>query len=274
MAMVTRILVATDLTQIGDAAIRVAVARAGATGARIAVCHVVTPGHSQPPIVDVVKQITAHLDRELGPAARDIEVMVRTGNPADQIASCAADWNADLVIVGGVDHPLGLLRRLFHTSVVDKVVRRAPCSVLVTRRAPATRRMLVGIDLDHSEDVLANAAAEQARSPCDVMVVHVVQPLPPLASLEGTLPVPRWDNLVANVLPNVEAMVAASGLNADVRVVPGDPGSVLCDLANELSSEMVIVGTHGRKGIARVALGSVAEKVASEAPCPVLVVPL
>lgn len=62
--------------------------------------------------------------------------------------------------------------------------------------------------------------------------------------------------------------------NLQIEVRFGDPGSVVADRAKELGAELIVIGSHGRSGIARLMLGSVAERVTRLAPCPVLVVKL
>ncbi len=61
-------------------------------------------------------------------------------------------------------------------------------------------------------------------------------------------------------------------LHIEVRF--GDPGTVVADRAKELNAELVVIGSHGRSGLARLMLGSVAERVTRFAPCPVLVIKL
>ena len=61
-------------------------------------------------------------------------------------------------------------------------------------------------------------------------------------------------------------------LHVEVRF--GDPGTVVTDRALELSAELIVIGSHGRSGLARWMLGSVAERVTRLARCPVLVVKL
>jgi nucleotide-binding universal stress UspA family protein len=52
----------------------------------------------------------------------------------------------------------------------------------------------------------------------------------------------------------------------------GDPVTVILDLAKELNADMIVLGTHGKRGLERLLLGSVAEQVLRKAPCPVLTV--
>jgi nucleotide-binding universal stress UspA family protein len=61
-------------------------------------------------------------------------------------------------------------------------------------------------------------------------------------------------------------------LHIDARF--GEPGSVVAERARELDAELIVVGSHGRSGLVRLMLGSVAEQVTRLAPCPVLVVKL
>src|SRR5690606_28989712 len=55
-------------------------------------------------------------------------------------------------------------------------------------------------------------------------------------------------------------------------VIEGDPPSAVAEFALNNNADMIVAGTHGRKGVARVLMGSTAEKLLREAPCQVLVV--
>ena len=266
-----RILVATDLGPAGDAATRVALARAPRTGAEVAVCHVCPDG------VTGARRVRQHLHEVAGPEADTLEVMVHAGDPADRIAACAQAWRADLVVLGRPEHPTGILRRLFRPGVVDQVVRYAPCRVLVARRAAPPRLMIVGVDADQPLSVLEAAVREHAaRGAGKVVVAHWIPPVGSAMSsmTDAVVPLVSWEDLVASALPPIEAAARQVGLRAEVRVMAGEPGRGLIVLAEELDADLVMVGTHGRAGLARIALGSVAEHVASAAPCSVMVVRL
>jgi nucleotide-binding universal stress UspA family protein len=62
------------------------------------------------------------------------------------------------------------------------------------------------------------------------------------------------------------------GVAVDPRIAEGTPVEQIVRLAKEVSADLIIMGTHGRTGISRVFLGSVAERVVRRAPCPVLTV--
>ena len=64
----------------------------------------------------------------------------------------------------------------------------------------------------------------------------------------------------------------AEGTPVETVVVPGDPLEVILSMARTGGADLVVTGTHGRKGLAHALLGSVAERCVREAPCPVLTV--
>jgi nucleotide-binding universal stress UspA family protein len=75
--------------------------------------------------------------------------------------------------------------------------------------------------------------------------------------------------LLADTLKQAIERLGAIG---EPRVLDGSPAAAIVECAQELKAELVVVGTHGRSGLARLALGSVAEKVIRTATCPVLAV--
>ncbi|MEK7316304.1 MAG: universal stress protein [Candidatus Eisenbacteria bacterium] len=68
------------------------------------------------------------------------------------------------------------------------------------------------------------------------------------------------------------ASLKAAGFNATAKMVPSDPRGALVDAAKNLSADLVVVGSHGRSGLTKLLLGSVATHVVTHAPCTVLVV--
>ena len=66
--------------------------------------------------------------------------------------------------------------------------------------------------------------------------------------------------------------LADAGLRTEERVLPGDPREVLIDEARKERADLIVVGSHGRTGLEKLVMGSVATHVVTHAPCSVLVV--
>ncbi len=117
-------------------------------------------------------------------------------------------------------------------------------------------------------------AVEMAESPQQVHALHVLPFLIP------TEPGVVWgtvddESRIQHALQHMAEALPKDKYGSivlDVRL--GDPGQVVSDRAEELNAELVIVGSHGRTGLTRVILGSVAERVTRLAHCPVLVIKL
>ena len=147
--------------------------------------------------------------------------------------------------------------------------------------APVT--VVAGID--GSEVSTRAVAAGLALLPAErrLVVVTTIEPLDPslvtgTGMAGGTMSAESYDEtnrqqeqegerLVAEV---VDALgTAAAG--AETRVLRGNAGPTLCDLAAELDADAVVLGSRGRGGIKRALLGSVSDHVVRHAPCPVVV---
>ncbi len=92
----------------------------------------------------------------------------------------------------------------------------------------------------------------------------------------GTMTQEEYDAADKARLAEADALTGATahelGLDdAGTRVVRGDPGPAICQLAEELSARAIVVGTRGRSGVKRAVLGSVSDHIVRNAPCPVVV---
>jgi len=155
-----------------------------------------------------------------------------------------------------------------------------------TTATSTSHNIVVGFDFSElSERALQESLELAARRPPTVL--HVVVVGMPSASkflLPGSIdavpePVAREKVRlrVTQLIDEYHARRGPSGISyVSVYVLPGlssaSTGHVIAQVAKDLGAEMVVVGSHGRRGIERVLLGSVAERVVREAPATVLVV--
>ena len=133
-------------------------------------------------------------------------------------------------------------------------------------------RILVPIDFSPGSDAAKETATALARdSYGSLIVAHVeVVPMPVgggefLYDFSETASDEIAARLNAVVLPDPD-------IPADRRLLTGDPAEAIITLAKEEKVDMIVMGTHGRRGLSRLLMGSVAEHVVRVAPCPVLTV--
>ena len=122
-----------------------------------------------------------------------------------------------------------------------------------------------------SQAALRSAALLGHRLKTQMVLVHAVQSPAAAPPRETNLP----KSLRAKAERRVQAALGVSSANeliADLILTPGDPVEVILDQAKRLRADLIVLGTHGRRGLQRLVLGSVAESVVRRAGCPVLVV--
>jgi len=131
--------------------------------------------------------------------------------------------------------------------------------------------ILVPTDFSTASDaVLPQAEALAKQKSASLLILHVEEP--PLAYGGGELyyglPEPNSERIL-KMLDNVRP--ADQTVAFTHRLAMGDPAGEIVRIAAEEGVEMIVLGTHGRSGLTRMLMGSVAESVVRRAPCPVLV---
>ena len=141
------------------------------------------------------------------------------------------------------------------------------------------KRILVPTDFsDPSSEALATAMAFAQLSGGTLDLVHVAieatYVLPPPIDV-ASLPIDMTKVMarVAEGLAAEEARVRAAGIACESATLIGRPDTEVVARANETNAQLIIMGTHGRSGLAHALLGSVAERVVQHSSCPVLIVP-
>lgn len=296
--MYERILVATDFSDSADEALRQAARLAERDGAKLALCHAMPELQPVdmlfPQRTTITSMEAADLERRaaealveratavIGRAADGLSTFVERGTDYAAVVERAEAWRADLVVVGS--HGRTGLKRALLGSVAERVVRYAQGPVLVARPGALTGPVVAATDLsDPSLPAIRAAAAEAGRRGSELVVVHAIESLSHLFVATAGAPFGgSWSGIDADALRSIRdaARTALAGAlesvgeKATPEVVEGDAASSIVARAEALGAQLVVVATHGRTGLARVALGSVAEKVVRHAPCSVLVVRL
>jgi nucleotide-binding universal stress UspA family protein len=141
------------------------------------------------------------------------------------------------------------------------------------------KRILCPLDFSESSDhALRYAAAMAEQFHAELILLHVVEPI--LAALPGDPMLPNTqqadiDDLVdacRERLDRAVGTVATDGLKVQPLVLNGMPFVEIIRCARDREADLIVLGTHGRSGLAHLLIGSVAERVVRKAPCPVLAV--
>ncbi|MDC3954480.1 universal stress protein [Polyangium jinanense] len=294
MALGDVVLVATDLSESADEAIKLGHEHAQRAGGKLVVCHVVhevlrsaplfpqaiqadmeavihAESHAAAAVEDRVKDLT-------GRPSNGFEVRIESGGADASILRVAEDVGATLVVTGS--RGLTGIARLLLGNVAERIVRYAHCPVLVARPHKRTNKILATTDLSElSQPGVALAGQVAAEQRGALTVLHALDILPSPAfgftvpfGGAPVIPPPELIEQMRGAADGVlVGMTERLGIKAERRVIEGDAATVVIRTAEELDAELVVVATHGRTGLARVALGSVAEKIVRGAHCSVLV---
>jgi nucleotide-binding universal stress UspA family protein len=211
------------------------------------------------------------------------------GAVADALVDYADDIAADLVVM--TTHGRGGLSRLWLGSVAEDVIREVTKPVLLVRpgESPAgstagpvaprdLRRVLIALDGSSLAETVLEPALDVAGENAECVLVRVVEPITAisLASLGGVAAAApdRWDRQVGDVgdyLESVAASLRARGLSTRTHVtVHTQAARAILEYAREIEADIVAMATHGRSGLRRLVMGSVADKVLRGAETAVL----
>ncbi len=295
--MIKRILFATDFSRWARRAEDYACALACSWRASLAVLCVAEfpPGLNpdypvnQQYLADLMKRASSELADLKGRAERRgivVTTRMAAGIPSEEVIAAARAEDSDLVVVG-TRGKTGLAHVLLG-STAERVIRGAPCPVLAVRTEPADNedgsvlsrpvtleRILVPVDFsDCSLDALKYAGVVAKQAQASLMLLHVLEPVS--YGLDFTLGQSRARHLeVETWTKRLEELAATQqhpNMMVESRLRGGIPADSILDAAKTLPCDLIVMGTHGRRGISHTISGSVAEAVLRKAHCPVIAV--
>lgn len=279
------ILAATDFSTRSDRAIRRAILLAKQHDAAMVIIHAVDDDQPQR-ILKVERSETSAVLTELATTTREIDgvtcrARVVLGDPFEAIIKASDEDDADLIVLG--EHRRQALKNIFIGTTAERTVRGSRRPVLIASAVPASfyRHVLIATDLSDASREAAYAVTSLGLDKhAAVSVVHVFDAfgsgLMARASLHEDdikdyveVERSRADQDLARFMQDVpiEPMYKMLKLNES------SPSSAICMAAKEISADLIVVGTHGRTGITKLLLGSVAENVLRTSACDVLAVP-
>jgi nucleotide-binding universal stress UspA family protein len=142
-----------------------------------------------------------------------------------------------------------------------------------------TRRILHPSDFSAASNAAFKKAIEMAKANrAELLIVHVINPIVPVAG-EGYVSPKMYEDLAASTrawarkqLDRLLVKAKKSGVRGKGVLAEGAAHEQIARIAKTKRADLVVMGTHGRSGFAKLFLGSVAGRVVTAAPCPVLTV--
>jgi nucleotide-binding universal stress UspA family protein len=286
-----KILVPIDFSTHAARALDYAVVLAKPFGASVHLLHVIAPpampAVGEMPVLPVSfweemhKNAVQRLDgdkRKVEAAGVRCTTEVIEDFPGFAISACATRVGADLIVMGS--RGLTGVKHLVLGSVAERTVRAALCPVLTVKdAAPGARLKTIVVPMDFSPS--AHAALDLAKSlatrvgPAHLILVHAyfipIELQQYLAGRGEAL----FDKLSESAAKDLELQLVELqklGISSEYVSKPGHPELVIGGVATEKHADMIVMGTHGRRGLSHLLLGSVAEIVVRSAPCAVLTV--
>jgi nucleotide-binding universal stress UspA family protein len=288
-----KILFAADFSRNSHEAYRLARSLAAAPTSRITVLYVDEPtlvgdepahfGEASAPFpragensgrADAIKTRLRQLYAADGAMA--VDYRVQEGEPGAQILRSAVDVGANLIVMG--THGRRGLDRLMAGSVATEVLRGAECPVVALRALPGTappgeiRAILHPTDFSENSQEAQHVARSLARELGTRLIILHVAPVEPVVDRTAVTEVdPRT---YRNALDEVRRRLAGPDLKhpVEIRLSRGSDREEILQVAGEVGCGLIVMGSHGRTGLSRLLLGSVAEAVMTRANCPVLIV--
>jgi nucleotide-binding universal stress UspA family protein len=203
------------------------------------------------------------------------------GSPAKGILSVAAKLRCSLIVIS--THARGGLGRLFIGSTTEAVLRGSTIPVLTVRPgtnvAPESRscfeRVVVGADDSEPARAAIDAITEQAATDGYHVLFCSVVDIEGVVGSRGYYDTAIHAGLYDDAQRIVDRAVIdarANDIGAEGRIAEGNASRALIAVAKRENADLIVTGSHGRTGVRRVFVGSVAETIVRTSPVPVLVV--
>ncbi len=296
---IEKILVPLDFSPASMEALKYAVWLAKQFRAAIHLVHVHPPdeassvpgaGHLLFQSAEAIERLNEELTgihRKHVPTFRPENCHIRGGRPYEEIVRVAREIDADFVVLATRGH--SGLKHLLLGSTAERVVRNAPCPVLIARKrkqrrkasreAFAVRTILVPTDFSQCSLAGTEYAAFLAKTfGATLRLFHAMYPYTNYVFIDHAGV--RLSGLAEAVeetarqeMDALKRMDFLRGVPVQTEILPGPAVDEICAAAGGPDVDLIVTSTHGRTGLSHALIGSVAEHVARYAACPVIVVP-
>lgn len=213
----------------------------------------------------------------LEPRGITMETLVVKGIPHQEILKAVQSMEIHLIAMG--KRSLNLWDRMLLGSTTTKVLRETHVPILTVRQvanAPAVKKILVPSSFSPGDTRSLEFAFELAgRLGASVYLLHIIEAHESWDKVSGGFMGKRRKLATDKLNSMLHAIQAETRERVPqfTRVKARRVGSGIVDFVREEDIDLIVMSTHARKGVPRLFLGSIAERVIREAPCPVIAVP-
>lgn len=279
-----RILAATDFSDRSEQAVRRAALLARRHGAGLALIHVVDddrPAH----LVEIEHRAAALLLEERAQALRDdgigVSAIVCDGAPSAALLATATETDADLIVIGA--HRRHLLKDVFLGTTAERIIRQATTPVLMVNRPVESdyRHILLAVDLSEASRQATQAVQTLGLDrEAELTALHLYATPATLLLIQSSASSAdirrheaEMDKQASQELADFLKGLVPDGTKRLLHPCNSGEAAAILAIARELDADLTVLGTHGKTGLSRLLLGSVAEGVLRLADRDVLAVP-
>ena len=283
-----RLLLAAESSEFSEGAIREAISLSKRCGSKLTALSVIESnpefGSMAPAILEKMeKEVLTHLDSVKARARQEgvaCETITYEGEDSYKYIVEEAVKQKSTMIIMGRRGKKGF-RRLVMGSTTAWTIGHAPCSVLVVPRAAQVefKSVVVATDGSKYSAVAASEAIGIAKRNNAKLTALAVVPADIAMPTDIDFAAIQREKLADQDLQAAEKNAKVvkdaaqkAGVDAQAFVMSGKPADAIIEIAKDKSADLIVVGSHGRTGLDRLLMGSVAERVIVMSSCAVLVV--
>lgn len=283
-----KILLSTDGSEFSEGAVREAIRLAKKCSSALTALSVIETNSELEAIAPQVtekaeKAARANLEAVQARAKKegvDCAIVIHAGEDSyEYIVDEATKSNSTMIVMGRRGR--SGLKRLMMGSVTTRVIGHAPCNVLVVPKAAQLefRNILVATDGSKHSAAAASEAIGLAKQNNSALTVISVVPSELVTPVDIDFTVNQREFIAEKEMQEAEKNAKVvkeaaekEGVFVKAFVLSGKPADAIIETAKEKRADLIVLGSHGRTGLEKLLMGSVAERVIVLAACPVLVV--
>lgn len=226
---------------------------------------------------DRLTQARRQMD-DLMKSAGNATSLVVYGDPVEELVKLSAGRRIDMVIAPSKG--ISGLKRLFTGTIVERLVRRINCPVLVTRPGtqteprPCPNPVIAGISLNGQSGILSWSALAARMFETRLHLVHIVEAPPDIESAPYEIAQRRLQKKISKDLLALAHTADMQSDRISAAVLTGTPGEVIVAYASEIQAGLIVVGVRRTGVLKKTLVGSTTEALLRGSPCSILTLPV